>query len=67
MTHCPICGDPMESELVCCWECYRVTDRLTPGVHLDPNGTKATPEGYAVVLTRAQVDRFDAERQARIS
>lgn len=35
---CPCCGDSMARENVVCWECYRATNRLSSGVHLDANG-----------------------------
>ena len=63
---CPCCGDAMPSGQVVCWTCYRATNRLTPGVHLDPDGTTATDHGYAITLTQAQIAQWDRARNERI-
>ena len=62
---CPCCGDPMEPLLVVCWTCYYATDRLQPGAYSDPNGTTTTPDGYAIVVTEAQIAEWDKVRSER--
>ncbi len=62
---CPICSDPMDPNLVACWTCYRATNRLRPGVHLDPNGTTVTDQGYAITITAAQIGQWDQARDDR--
>ena len=63
---CPCCGDPMQTGQVVCWTCYRATNRLTPGVHLDPDGTTATDQGYAITITEAKIAEWDRARNLRI-
>lgn len=64
-TSCPCCGDPMEPTLVVCWTCFRITDRLSPGLHLDPTGATATNQGYAAHITNADITKWDLERTTR--
>lgn len=63
---CPCCGDPMQTENVVCWVCYRATNRLAPGVHPDPDGTTATDQGYAITITKAQIAEWDRARDERV-
>ena len=55
----------MPSELVACWTCYKITNRLSPGVHLDPDGTTSTDYGYAVSITETQIAEWDQARDER--
>ncbi len=65
--YCPCCGDIMESHLVVCWDCYRITNKLQAGFHLNPLGTTASDEGYGVQLTNELINKWDTERTARVS
>lgn len=63
---CPCCGDPMQTGQVVCWTCYRITNKLASGTHLDPDGTTATDQGYAVTITEEQIAQWDKARNERI-
>ena len=54
---CPCCGDPMDSNMVVCWVCYRWTDRLTPGSYDDM--------GFLNMITAADIAEWDAARDGR--
>ena len=65
---CPCCGDDMDACNVVCWPCYRATDRLTPGTHLDPNRNRRTKTFQpTIIITQAQIDAWDNERETRLA
>ena len=56
----------MPSDQVVCLTCYRLTNRLEPGLYPCPHGTTPTPEGYAIKLTRDHIAIWDKARMDRI-
>lgn len=56
---CPCCGGPMAMEEVVCWACFRLTNKLTPGVYTDSDGDVCD-------ITREDVDRYDRARERRM-
>jgi hypothetical protein len=59
---CPLCGDPMDPQLVACWPCYRASARLTPGTWPDPDRP-----GQTWTLTAGAVARCDTLRAQRLA
>lgn len=56
---CPCCSAQMDGETVVCWACFRVTERLTPGVY--PNDRH--PGRFE--LSSADVNKWEQARQER--
>ena len=56
---CPACQDPMAPQNVTCWTCYRLSDRLTPGTHQDPEN------GYPFTCLASDIAKWDRARDAR--
>ena len=57
-TGCPCCGDTMPTDLVVCWTCYRLSDRLQAGRWPDGNG-------LTFVVTDEDIKRWDKARDKR--
>lgn len=60
---CPCCGDNMTADMVVCWECFRLTDKLTPGTY--PNNPDRFGSSVFVV-TADDIAAWDRERIRRI-
>lgn len=63
---CPCCGDEMDAEMIVCWECFKLSNRLSPGEHEDILLTT----GYKIgtfVLTEEEVELWSSARDARMN
>ena len=56
---CPCCGEDMRADQVTCWECYRESNRLTPGTY--------RTDGQTWTLPQESIDRYAAMRDARLA
>lgn len=59
---CPCCGSEMEPELAVCWDCYRRTNRLTPGEYVAHLST-----GEFDFLTPERIATWDRARALRMN
>ena len=64
-TNCLCCADEMASDQLICWDCYKLTNRATPGTYPHLEGTSTIDGVSSVVITSADVDRWSDLRDAR--
>ena len=60
---CPCCGDSMNVDLVTCWSCYHLSNRLTPGTYTTYDVVET---GDTWTITREDIDKWSDQRSDRI-